>query len=72
MTHPDKPRPDDPDFSRRVIPSDKTFVLGGLVALGVILAVFMFLGRDSATTTASNTPAATSGAGSSSLPSAPR
>jgi hypothetical protein len=53
-------QPNDPNFPRsRIIASDKTFVLGGLVALGVILAIFMFLGRDSATTTASNTPAAT-------------
>jgi hypothetical protein len=59
MTH-----PSDPNFPQSRISSDKTFVLGGLVALGVILAIFMFVGRDSATTTASNTPAATTGAGS--------
>ncbi|MBX9824469.1 MAG: hypothetical protein K2Y27_05680 [Xanthobacteraceae bacterium] len=59
----------DPNFPRSHISADKTFVLGGLVALGVILAVFMFLGRDSATTSASNTPAATTGSGSTSLPS---
>ena len=65
MTRPN----DDPHFPRSGISADKTFVLGGLVALGVILAIFMFLGRESATTTASNTPAATTGSGSTSPPS---
>ena len=60
---------DDPHLPRGGIPTDKTFVLGGLVALGVILAIFMFLGHDSGTTTASNTPAATTGSGAASLPS---
>jgi hypothetical protein len=60
------PHPTNPNFPQSRISADKTFVLGGLVALGVILALFMFLGRESPTTSASLTPAATTG---SSLPS---
>jgi hypothetical protein len=58
------PHPTDPNFPERRIASDKIFVLGGLVALGVILAVFMFLGGESSTTTALNGSPATTGAGS--------
>lgn len=60
------PHPNDPNFPQSRISSDKTFVVGGLVALGVILAIFMFLGRDSATTTAMNGSPANTGAGSTS------
>jgi hypothetical protein len=46
------PHPTEPNFPEKRIAADKTFVLGGLVALGIILAIFMFLGGESATTTA--------------------
>jgi hypothetical protein len=57
------PHPTERNFPESRISSDKAFVLGGLVALGVILAVFMFLGRESSTTTASSGSPATTGAG---------
>jgi len=52
---------------RRLVPVDTGFALSALVGLGVLLAVFMFIGRDSTTTTATSTSApTTTGSGSTS------